>query len=229
MYNKFRELFYRNASIAFTITGTSLLVIHYTLATNVQESMAFNLWLVFFAGIQIVGGFIFGTYVQKLYATANTDFLTGLNNVQVFYRELDAQFENASKLDHDVSLIMMDLDKFKPINDTYGHLVGDKILKHAADLFRLNTRDGDTLARIGGEEFAIILPNTGLIKATEIAEKIRFDLQMYQFPEVNKRLTISIGVTTFTKGMTKQEFIKLADDAMYRAKNKRNTVVSIVK
>ena len=83
MYNKFRELFYRNASIAFTITGTSLLVIHYTLATNVQESMAFNLWLVFFAGIQIVGGFIFGTYVQKLYATANTDFLTGLGNIGI--------------------------------------------------------------------------------------------------------------------------------------------------
>lgn len=229
MINKLQQFLYKNASIAFTITGAMLFFIHAYLVGNLEGNTQYRLWLFIFGAIQIGGGFIFGLYVQKLYTVANTDFLTGLNNVNVFYRELDKHYENVLNNGHSLSLIIIDLDKFKSVNDNYGHLVGDKVLKGAAEILKLNIREEDILARFGGEEFAIILPNTSLLQAMEIAEKLRYAFQTNHFSEVEQRITISLGVTTYTEGMKKLELIKVADDAMYRAKAKQNTVVSIVK
>lgn len=229
MINKVQQFIYKHASIAFTITGAMLFFIHAYLAGDLEGNIRYRLWLIIFGAIQIGGGFIFGLYVQKLYTLANTDFLTGLNNVNAFYRELDKHYENVLNNGHSLSMIIIDLDKFKSVNDSYGHLVGDKVLKGAAEILKSNIREGDILARFGGEEFAIILPDTSLLKAMEIAEKLRYAFHTNRFSEVEKRITISLGVTSYTEGMKKLELIKVADDAMYRAKVKRNAVVSIIK
>ena len=127
-----------------------------------------------------------------------------------------------------VSVLMMDLDHFKSINDEMGHLAGDSILLEVANILKVYTRDTDKVARWGGEEFVAFLPRADAVQSMAVAERIRKAIERYKFKNIGK-VTVSFGVTKFKKRDTQGRFIKRADDAMYKAKKKgRNRVEVIV-
>ena len=169
---------------------------------------------------------------KKLEALNITDSLTGIYNRQYFDNSLDAQWEMASRAQSNISILFLDLDFFKKVNDLYGHLIGDQALCHAAKIFQdVTKRKSDMLARYGGEEFAIILPSTPHKDAIAFAESIRSQLEDHPLETEGLRLnlTVSIGVNTTIpeNDMNYLSFLDNADKALYQAKHSgRNKVVS---
>src|ERR671925_1542630 len=161
--------------------------------------------------------------VPKLEAEARVDPKTGLFNARHFGQALNEELTRAARFDRPLSLIMADLDLLREINNTYGHLAGDAVLKGIAEVFRALLRHYDVPARFGGEEFSILLPETSPEEALEIAERIRravaqrrFDVETSSEPI---RATVSIGVAAFPRdGTDPNELIHQADLAVYRAK-----------
>ena len=165
--------------------------------------------------------------IQKL---ATTDSLTQALNRTKFEDILLTELERSKRYHQPLSMILFDIDHFKVINDTYGHIIGDYVLMTLAHIVKENLRAIDSLARWGGEEFIILAPGTNIDKAHILAERIREAIERYKFEYVGK-VTISSGVTEFSMNDTKDSFIKRADDTMYKAKKKgRNRVeVSIAR
>ena len=161
---------------------------------------------------------------DELKKLASTDSLTQAYNRTKFDEILSKETERARRYDHSLSVVLFDIDHFKKVNDTYGHLAGDQVLKTIVDITRKNIREIDYLIRWGGEEFMIILPETGLDKAEELAERIRQIIEIHQFNEIGK-VTVSFGVAQLRKSDSEKTFIKRSDDALYKAKiNGRNRV-----
>ena len=137
---------------------------------------------------------------------------------------LEAEINKAKRYSKEFSLIMLDIDHFKTVNDTYGHDVGDYVLKATVNVIKRNIRKADIFARYGGEEFMIVQPETTIERAKVYAEKIRTIIEQNNFDKV-KKITISIGVTMFNKNDAIESITKRVDDALYRAKdNGRNRV-----
>lgn len=162
---------------------------------------------------------------------AITDGLTRLYNHRHFYELLEQDFSRAVRYESLLSLIMIDIDSFKLINDTHGHQVGDNILKGLAKVISGEVRDVDIVARYGGEEFAVLLPQTGMQQAEAVAERIRSSVENHDFglPDGGK-VTISLGVAGFPEcGATNHtELVQIADLALYEAKKagKNQVVIS---
>jgi diguanylate cyclase (GGDEF)-like protein len=152
---------------------------------------------------------------------AVTDELTGLANHGRFQELLQAEIEQVRRYRHPVGLIMLDLDDFKSINDTYGHQQGDVVLKHVARVLHEASRDVDVPARYGGEEMAVILPHTGLEGAYAISERLRVAIGALRIPRLDGgealRITASFGVASSSEG-DKDALIADADGALYAAK-----------
>lgn len=155
---------------------------------------------------------------HELRERAEKDYLTGVFNRRKFYEILAHELERAQRYERALSLIMMDIDHFKKVNDTHGHAVGDEVLKATAAMVRAHIRDTDTLARIGGEEFVILAPETTLEHTLGLAEKVRCTIAAAELPRCGK-ITISFGVTALDDTVTIDEFVRRADEALYRAKN----------
>jgi diguanylate cyclase (GGDEF)-like protein len=183
-------------------------------------------------------GSVEANYQKQLVDLAVTDELTGLSNRRHFVAQLNQEIEDARRHNVSLALLIGDLDHFKPINDTYGHLAGDKILKGFSELLQneLDAHDAanearpESLAgRLGGEEFGILLPEVSAAQAFEFAEKLRNAVAEKRFDatEEGLNLTISIGVAMLSDFMqTHSDFLRAADKQMYDAKNKgRNQVV----
>lgn len=159
------------------------------------------------------------------------DGLTGLKNRKYFDESLHREVNNALRSQSHLSLLFLDIDHFKMINDNYGHIVGDECLKRISTLFQETLqRKTDTVARYGGEEFAIILPSDNTTKALALAEKIRRSVEELRYvnEKINISFTISIGVASFIPkpGDTAESLIKMADKALYLAKDAgRNRVI----
>ena len=150
---------------------------------------------------------------------AVTDELTGLVNRRRFVEALEAELTRARRLQAPLSILFADLDDFKRINDCCGHSAGDDVLRTFADLLRDNVRTIDTAGRIGGEEFAVLLPGTEHDGAVAVAERIRAqlaDLALMR-EEIGTGLTTSIGVVQYRSG-TPDDLLRHADEALYRAK-----------
>lgn len=164
-------------------------------------------------------------YVQsaRLDELARTDPLTGMPNRRALMEELQAAIARLNRYGHRFSLVLMDLDHFKQINDEYGHGVGDDILCQMRERVQSVLRSSDRLARLGGEEFAILLPETDVEGAGETAERIRRSLAESKMVTPSGErigLTVSIGVTTSgDRSVTADRLLREADDAMYRAKH----------
>lgn len=164
---------------------------------------------------------------------AITDGLTGLYNRRFFNDELEREMQRSVRHFLKMSLIMVDVDHFKKYNDTNGHQAGDEVLKKVAAVFRETTRVCDMECRYGGEEFALILPETSKIQALIIAEKLRKKIEDTEFPHQEKQplgnLTISVGVSTFPDdSLNVKELIQNADGGLYKAKEAgRNCVMAI--
>lgn len=148
---------------------------------------------------------------------ANTDILTGIPNRQKGSEQLLLEIQRAERYGTALSLIMFDLDRFKQINDVFGHGVGDKVLTYTSTLVVSIIRTNDLVARWGGEEFIVIVPGTNLNEAFVLAEKLRSSIEQNQFQQADS-VTCSFGVTTFHGGDTPDTFVKRADEAMYQAK-----------
>jgi diguanylate cyclase (GGDEF)-like protein len=161
---------------------------------------------------------------------AVTDELTGLANHGRFQALLNAEIEQVRRYHHPIGLIMLDIDDFKAVNDTYGHQQGDAVLRHVASVLRENSRDADSPARYGGEELSLILPHTDLEGAFAIAERIREAVEGLRVARADGggflRITASVGVTSSTVG-DKDRLIADADGALYEAKRRgKNCTVS---
>lgn len=152
---------------------------------------------------------------------AKTDQLTHLYNRHYFSAELIKQINIWRRYHSPLSLISLDIDYFKKVNDSYGHLAGDYALQAIADICIRQARDIDTVARIGGEEFAILLPRTNVNGALQIAERIRKTVDEFSFSyeQYNFKLTVSMGIVELTdETWSVTEIMKAADDALYEAK-----------
>ncbi len=173
---------------------------------------------------------LLGETTRRLEEMAITDELTGLYNRRHALEELKAEFSRSMRFGLPLSCLSIDLDFFKDVNDRYGHLAGDEVLRQISDLFHNNFREPDILARIGGEEFLVILPQTDIQGALAKAEWLRKQVEQQAFTVEHGttiRMTISIGVTAYPDERihNMDHLIKVADDALYRSKeNGRNRV-----
>lgn len=167
-------------------------------------------------------------YEEKLYLEATRDSLTEVNNRRHFMELGFLEFASFRSSQHPISVVILDIDYFKEINDLHGHAVGDKALVHFAKTCQAFSRKSDTFGRIGGEEFAFVFPNTTLNEAVIVANKLRVALAEtpLQIDEHVIRLTVSIGVAELNKQRSFDELLHDADTALYKAKNAgRNKVV----
>ena len=158
------------------------------------------------------------------------DELTGLYNKRHFNNHLGSEMDRARRYQHDLSLIIMDIDNFKRHNDTYGHAEGDKVLTRLGEILNASVRSTDLACRYGGEEFVVILPDTPLAGATVVAERIRERFASEEFiPDSGEKVckTLSLGVTQFHGEDDMDVLVKRADANLYRAKETgKNRVVS---
>ena len=159
---------------------------------------------------------------------AITDPLTGLANRRAFDERLDEEIRRSSRYSHDFSLVMIDVDHFKSVNDTYGHLIGDRVLTTVANKLDKSTRDTDFVARFGGDEFALILPETNHKQAAMLAEKIAGLVAKMPFSfqkddeDVQLNLSLSLGVSGYpAQGEDSKTLISYADQALYREKESK--------
>jgi diguanylate cyclase len=168
---------------------------------------------------------------QKLFEQATTDELTKVYNRRFFMELAQKELSRSKRHRYELALIMVDLDHFKDVNDNYGHDMGDMVLRTTIDCIRDNLREEDLIGRLGGEEFAVILPETDLAGAVKTSERIRSAIEaltiMHQGVEM--RVTASLGVTCGLPDLKSDldQWLKSADNALYSAKgNGRNQVVA---
>lgn len=168
---------------------------------------------------------------EKLETASRTDFLTGLANRRYALEKLHNENTRYQRTHSPYSVLLIDIDDFKQINDKMGHGVGDCALRQIAESFRDQVREIDLVSRWGGEEFMILLPDTDLDQGRQVAEKLRqhIELAHFQCDDHSLMITISIGVETAQPGQNPMYFIDLADEKLYRAKAAgKNQVVSIL-
>jgi diguanylate cyclase (GGDEF)-like protein len=165
---------------------------------------------------------------QQLQAAARTDAKTGLLNATAWQREADAEMTRAQRTGGQFALLLIDVDHFKRVNDTYGHLVGDDVLRGLAAELRQQVRESDVVGRFGGEEFVVLLPGTDADEACRIAERLRRTAGVIGIltPDATVSVTVSIGVAVSGQhGRDLFEMLAAADLALYRAKHQgRNRV-----
>jgi len=166
-------------------------------------------------------------YVERVKQLAYIDGLTGIFNRRFFELRINEEMERALRFDVGMSVIMIDIDQFKRLNDEFGHLLGDEVLRQVSSLFHQQLRKIDVVCRYGGEEFAILLSQTDPHYSLGVAEKLRRVVETWQFPGVPRPVTISAGVATFPEhGLSRDDLMKAADAGLYTAKQLgRNRVV----
>jgi len=159
---------------------------------------------------------------RLLESLSTTDALTGINNRRNFDQELSREIKRCLRYDSPLSLIMLDIDLFKAVNDTYGHLFGDEVLKTIGQILKTSLRSHDICARYGGEEFVILLPETTAQEAFVAAEKIRQKIAQttVTFEQTASRVTISSGIAQFSNTTMPEDkkLVEAADKALYEAK-----------
>jgi diguanylate cyclase (GGDEF)-like protein len=166
-------------------------------------------------------------YHETIYNMTITDGLTDVRNKKKLDELLGKEIPRAVRHNRDLSLLMIDIDHFKDVNDTYGHLAGDSVLRDLAGILQKRLRPDDELGRYGGEEFAAMLPETSLNGALKIAEDLRALVEQHRFVVEGEqiRVTVSIGAAALTGGMDAKGFFRAADEMLYKAKNSgRNRV-----
>ena len=191
----------------------------------------------------LTGSNVEASYHDEIYRLTTTDGLTQVYNKRYFLQEMEREMSRCLRYQRDLSLVMLDIDHFKPVNDNYGHLAGDHILKQCAQRIVNSIRRDDIFARYGGEEFILLLPEIDKSQAEKTAEKIRRTIEgePFTFDGVDIEITLSLGVADLREYLAKTgngeasdsddvnpfSFIKLADDRLYRAKEEgRNRVVA---
>lgn len=194
------------------------------------------LWLFGVGSFYIILGeiFIVGLFILLAYKLfnvlkfINTDDLTGTYNRKYFFEELKKEIERTKRQDNYLSLCMFDLDDFKAINDGYGHFLGDIVLKEFSDIVLSNIREYDIFARLGGEEFALLIVDNNKDYAYKVCERIRKKVEEKKF-DTNIQMTISIGIANWKDCDNMDTLYEKADNAMYESKNKGKNITTIWK
>lgn len=198
------SLFYYFAALAVLLSATNLIILGGTL-TMLLSDLAF-----------------------KYKKESSIDFLTGLLNRRYFYKRAEALIELRKRQSFEISIIMLDIDNFKFINDIFGHDVGDKVIKSLAEVLKRESREVDIVSRFGGEEFCLVCPYTDLEGAVGLAERIRLGIIDVLIPThiCDVRFSASFGVTTLSLHRSLDDAIIRADDALYHAKREGKNQVS---
>ncbi|NDV19189.1 diguanylate cyclase [Pseudodesulfovibrio sp. JC047] len=171
--------------------------------------------------------------LEKLAYQTDHDPLTGVANRRAFDRILDIEIERSKRAKTPLSLAIFDLDDFKLVNDTYGHSKGDEVLTRFADHLQASTRRYDLAARFGGEEFALILAGSGVVKASQLLQRLLHEFEQIEFQSADKKksfnVTCSVGFTCFKGAMnvTDKDLVNLADEALYEAKTAGKNQVKV--
>ncbi|MFT5521145.1 MAG: diguanylate cyclase (GGDEF)-like protein [Enterobacterales bacterium] len=158
----------------------------------------------------------------KLYRQAHTDFLTDAYNRRYFIELAEREISRSRRYSHILSLLMIDIDYFKKINDKYGHLTGDEVLISLVKIIKENMRNNDILARFGGEEFIMLLPDTDLNGSIVFTERLQKKLSLLEFKSLEGEsfsITVSIGISQFESKIDMDAWLNQADEAMYQAKD----------
>jgi diguanylate cyclase (GGDEF)-like protein len=158
-----------------------------------------------------------GELQRQLEGAVRTDELTGLPNRRFLFEMLAREIERARRRDAKLTVVFVDIDQFKRVNDRHGHQVGDAVLREAAATIKAGLRTYDTVSRYGGDEFVLVLPDTGAWEGHAVAERIRESVAASVFAG-KVRITISLGAADLGKGMDADRLLKAADTAVYRAK-----------
>jgi len=189
---------------------------------DIQHTLYLNLLLcgAITAIVLLMVYFTINHYQRRLEQMATTDNLTGLANRHALEVLLDQGTREASRQGNQISAIMLDIDRFKELNDSRGHLAGDYVLQGVAATLRESLRSSDIACRWGGEEFLVILKNTDLLSAARLAETIRakIERQEHAINGSTVAVTVSAGVAAYRQGESQESFISRADDLLYQAK-----------
>ncbi|WP_417331725.1 diguanylate cyclase [Halarcobacter sp.] len=154
----------------------------------------------------------------ELEEIASTDYLTKIYNRQKFESFLEYEIKKLDRYENGIfTILLVDIDHFKKVNDSYGHLKGDSVLQEFSKILTFSSRKSDVVARWGGEEFIVLLPHTSIEEAILVAEKIRSTVEVHDFKD-NLMLTCSVGISQYHKNDTKREIFNRADNALYKAK-----------
>lgn len=166
--------------------------------------------------------------LEKMTVLARTDDLTGLVNRRVLIERLEEEVERSRRYGNELSFMLLDVDHFKDVNDRFGHPVGDEVLRTLGDILKSSTRSPDIAGRYGGEEFAVVLSQTGIAEAVEMAERVRKRIRDEQFETEGETfsVTCSVGVAELDNSDSDgQDLLREVDEALYRAKERgRNRV-----
>jgi diguanylate cyclase (GGDEF)-like protein len=158
-------------------------------------------------------------YVERIRQLSYLDGLTGIFNRRFFELRILEEIERARRCGTGMAVLMVDIDQFKKLNDEFGHLLGDEVLRQVSSLFHQQLRKIDVVCRYGGEEFAILLTQTSAQHALAVGEKLRRLVEEWQFPGVPRTVTLSAGVAAFPDhGTTRDDLIRAADTGLYAAK-----------
>lgn len=176
----------------------------------------------------VAKGTIDNVFHDELYRQATHDPLTQIFNRRFFMDQFEAEFRRAKRYGRDLSLVIFDLDHFKRVNDTFGHPAGDYVLKDTARLIQRNLRGQDVFARVGGEEFAVLLPETNSESAYVLADKLRQQVEGHEYFYQGSDIPVTISLGVATMGEAHREFgdlVEATDQQLYRAKESgRNRV-----
>jgi len=217
-----------NRYILALTAHTIIMILFSFLITNDPGIRFFTLWthlLSMYLGSYLGWRYIeYGIMEIKIHNQfkneASTDFLTNLFNRRRFQDELNINLQRCLRKGEPMSLMLLDIDRFKNVNDTFGHSIGDDVLREFAKILVRTCRIYDGIYRIGGEEFAIILQDCTPAQAIEIAQRIRVNVEKHEYHLDTKKISIttSVGITSYRSGMDSQKMFELADAALYDAK-----------
>jgi two-component system cell cycle response regulator len=177
----------------------------------------------------LAGSDVESAYHEEIYRMTIVDGLTQAHNKRFLFEQMDKEISRARRYQRPLAMLMFDLDHFKRINDTYGHIAGDYVLREVSSLVRARIRRDEVFARYGGEEFAVLLPETDLAGAVRLAEEVRALVASHTFDFEHERIpvTVSVGAAQLQDNLRSPEaFVELADKKLYDAKHGgRNRVV----
>ena len=167
-------------------------------------------------------------YVERVKQLAYLDGLTGIFNRRFFELRTVEEVQRARRYGTVMAVVMADIDQFKRLNDEFGHLLGDEVLRQVPSVFHQQVRKIDVVCRYGGEEFALLFTQTNVEQALGVAEKLRKTIEKWQFPGGSRAITISAGVASFPlHGKNRDELVRAADSGLYRAKQAGRNCVRV--
>lgn len=227
--NRWINMVFASVLVSVGFVGMST---YYSVNIPIPEFSAGIVYIVIVIFLCSIGGFrnqyfrrIEFVYAREMLRLSTTDYLTGISNRARFDEELQRWIGQSKRYGVTFSIAIFDFDNFKVVNDTYGHLTGDRVIRETVELVKKNIREADFFARWGGEEFVLILPHTDLTDAAELANRIRSQIAEYNFKNVG-RVTCSFGVAQFSPEEEMENVLQRADKNLYRAKREgKNRVV----